>query len=200
MEGSANNVLPFFVRRRGVFACSCRGRHRRRPPTRDSLTLEHLIRHPTGATFSHWRRLLNSMPATINFYNVTSLYAATHKGKTPRKPMPSPVGEGGPRQRWMRSRQTAALPAPCHPERRRSRSRTFAGRVKRASKSVRPQDARDLAQNFAIFFVIKVTSCGKPAKLLTRSLRRSAPRFWIGSSPHSGSLPLQNFGFAQDDR
>ena len=97
-------------------------------------------------------------------------------------------------------RRTTAHPSICHPERRRSRSRTFAGRVKRASKSARPQDARDLAQNLAIFFVIKATSFGKQAKLLTRSLRRYRSSVLDRIVAACGSLPLQNFDFAQDDR
>ncbi|MBQ2249979.1 MAG: hypothetical protein II326_07370, partial [Clostridia bacterium] len=40
-----------------------------------------LIRHPTGATFSHWRRLPNSMLTATNFKNVPLDYAAAHKLK-----------------------------------------------------------------------------------------------------------------------
>ena len=51
---------------------------------------------------------------------------------------PSPSRQAVPPLPRGEAQVTTAHPSVCHPERRRSRSRTFAGRVKRASKSVRP--------------------------------------------------------------
>ena len=50
------------------------------------------------------------------------------------------------------------------------------------------------------FLVTKVTSFGKPASVLTRSLRRLRSSVLDRIVAACGSLPLQNCDFAQDDR
>ena len=63
--GRANTVRPYGV---GVLCGVTRSWTVETPvPTEVSFALEHLIRHPTGATFSHWRRLPNFPPTATNF-------------------------------------------------------------------------------------------------------------------------------------